>query len=153
MYAVIKTGGKQYRVSEGDTLEVEHLSLKGDEATFTPVLVKTDEGETLIGTKALKDYEVAVKVIGDSKGDKISVLKYRPKSGYAVRSGHRQLYSTIEVVAIGPKGAPRKPKAKAEPEPVEAAAGGSEEKAPAKKAKAPRKTAAKKSETSKEAAE
>jgi len=131
MYAVIKTGGKQYRVSEGDTIEVEHLSLKGDEATFTPILVSTDDGETLIGNEALKGYEVAVKVIGDAKGDKISVLKYRPKSGYAVKSGHRQLYSLIEVVAIGPKGKKRQ----AKPEAKGAAAQVTEEPAEEKKTK------------------
>lgn len=104
MYAVIKTGGKQYKVNEGDTLEVEHLPVKGDRVTFTPVLVVTDDGKTIYGKKDLRGYSVTAKVIGDAKGDKINVLKYRPKSGYAVKTGHRQLYSLIEITSIGQRG-------------------------------------------------
>lgn len=104
MYAVIKTGGKQYKVSEGETLEVEHLALKDDKATFTPILVVTDEGETIYGAKALKGYPVTAKVVGDTKGDKITVFKYRSKSGYASKTGHRQQYSLIEITSIGGKG-------------------------------------------------
>lgn len=104
MYAVIKTGGKQYKVAEGDTLEVEHLVAKDGTASFTPVLVVDDGGETIYGAKALKEYVVAAKVLGDAKGDKVTVFKYRPKSGYAAKSGHRQLYSLIEITSIGAKG-------------------------------------------------
>lgn len=118
MYAVIKTGGKQYRVSEGDVIEVEHLSVKRDRATFTPILVVTDDGKTVYGAKNLKAFTVTAKVVGDAKGDKIHVLKYRPKTGHAAKTGHRQLYSLIEIVSIGEKGAK---KAEAEqPEEAEA---------------------------------
>lgn len=103
MYAVIKTGGKQYRVAEGDTLEVEHLSVKGNRVTFTPVLVVTDEGKTIYGRKELRPYSVVAQVLGDAKGDKINMMKYRAKSGYTARQGHRQLYSLIEIVSIGTK--------------------------------------------------
>jgi large subunit ribosomal protein L21 len=103
MYAVIKTGGKQYKVSEGETLEVEHLVVKGDKTTFTPILVVTDEGETIYGAKALKGYPVSAKVVGDTKGDKVTVFKYRSKSGYASKTGHRQQYSLIEITSIGSK--------------------------------------------------
>ena len=114
MYAVIKTGGKQYKVSAGDVLEVEHLKLKGDATSFTPILVVDDKGNTIYGAKELKEFPVSAKVIGDAKGDKITVLKYRPKSGYATRTGHRQLYSLIEIVGIGGKAAKtEKPKAAA----------------------------------------
>jgi len=101
MYAVIKTGGKQYKVAAGDVVRVEHL--KGDEATFTPVLVVDDKGGTLVGAKDLQDHLVTAKVLGDEKGDKIKVFKYRSKSGYAIKTGHRQLYSKIEISGIGPK--------------------------------------------------
>jgi large subunit ribosomal protein L21 len=101
MYAVIKTGGKQYRVSPGDVLEVEHLVAKGNQVTFTPVLVVTEKGETIYGSKNLKPYPVKAKLIGDAKGDKVTVLKYRPKSGYKIKAGHRQLYSVIEITSIG----------------------------------------------------
>ncbi|HLF69816.1 MAG TPA: 50S ribosomal protein L21 [Actinomycetota bacterium] len=101
MYAVIKTGGKQYRVSPGDQIEVEHLKLKSDSTTFAPLLVVTDEGETISGADNLKGYSVSAKLLGDSKGDKITVFKYRPKSGYASKTGHRQLYSLLEITSIG----------------------------------------------------
>ena len=103
MYAVIKTGGKQYKVIEGDVLEVEHLRPKGEETTtdLTPILVVTDDGKAIHGAKELAGYKVGVKMLGDAKGDKITVLKYRPKSGYASKTGHRQLYSLIEITSIG----------------------------------------------------
>lgn len=111
MYAVIRTGGKQYRVQEGDVIEVDHLSAKGSKLTFTPVLVVTDEGKTIYGQKDLKAYTVRATLVGDAKGDKVEVLKYRPKTRYMARSGHRQLYSLIEISAIGETGA--RPKAEA----------------------------------------
>lgn len=104
MYAVIKTGGKQYKVSQGDVLEVEHLKVKSEETTFTPILVVDDKGNTVYGASQLKEYTVGAKILGDAKGDKVTVLKYRPKSGYASRTGHRQLYSLIEITSIGAKG-------------------------------------------------
>ena len=103
MYAVIRTGGKQYRVNEGDTLEVEHLAVKGKKVTFTPVLVVTDDGKTIYGRKELRPYSVVAKILGDAKGSKVDVFKYRPKSGYSVKHGHRQLYSLIEITSIGTK--------------------------------------------------
>jgi large subunit ribosomal protein L21 len=125
MYAVIKTGGKQYKVNTGDVLEVEHFRLKGDETTtdLTPILVVTDDGKAIHGAKDLASYKVGVKMLGDAKGDKITVLKYRPKSGYASKTGHRQLYSLIEITSIGAE----KNKSKSE-------APAAEEKAPAKAA-------------------
>jgi len=124
MYAVIKTGGKQYKVTQGDTLEVEHLVAKDGTASFTPVLIVDDGGETIYGAKALKEYVVSAKVLGDAKGDKVTVFKYRPKSGYASKSGHRQLYSLIEITGIGSKGqksSKAETKTQPEPEPVKEA--------------------------------
>lgn len=107
MYAVIRTGGKQYKVTKGDVLEVEHIKLKSDQdvTNLTPVLVVTDDGKTISGLKDLSDYRVGVKVLGDTKGDKVTVFKYRNKTGYASKSGHRQLYSLIEITSIGDDGA------------------------------------------------
>jgi large subunit ribosomal protein L21 len=104
MYAVIKTGGKQYKVTKGDVLEVEHLKLKSASTTLTPVLVVNDEGKTIFGSKELASYKVGIKVLGDAKGDKVTVFKYRPKTGYASKTGHRQLYSLIEITSIGSDG-------------------------------------------------
>lgn len=100
MYAVIRTGGKQYRVTPGDLLEIEHLSVKGQDLHFTPLLVSTDDGRTLHGKEA-GEYPVSAKLLGDAKGDKITVFKYRNKTGYAAKTGHRQLYSLIEITGIG----------------------------------------------------
>lgn len=118
MYAVIRTGGKQYKVAEGDVLQVEHLSVKGNKTTLVPILVVNDDGQTIIGAKDLKNYKVTVKLLGDAKGDKVDVFKYRPKSGYATRAGHRQLYSLIEITSIGQAS---EKKAKTEPEEAAAA--------------------------------
>ncbi|CAN5816326.1 50S ribosomal protein L21 [soil metagenome] len=103
MYAVIKTGGKQYKVAAGDVIEVERLKIKGDDPTLTltPLFVVDDNGNAISGAGKLADYKVGVKVVGDTKGDKITVFKYRNKSGYASKTGHRQQYSMIEIISIG----------------------------------------------------
>lgn len=120
MYAVIRTGGKQYKVAEGDVLQVEHLSVKGNKTTLVPILVVNDDGQTIIGAKDLKSYKVTAKLLGDAKGDKVDVFKYRPKSGYATRAGHRQLYSLIEITSIG-QVSEKKAKTEAEEAPAEPA--------------------------------
>ncbi|HYN98863.1 MAG TPA: 50S ribosomal protein L21 [Actinomycetota bacterium] len=103
MYAVIKTGGKQYKVAAGDVIEVERLKIKGDDptVTLTPLFVVDDNGNAISGADKLADYKVGAKVVGDTKGDKITVFKYRNKSGYASKAGHRQQYSMIEITSIG----------------------------------------------------
>lgn len=103
MYAVIKTGGKQYKVAAGDVIEVERLKIKGDDPTLmlTPLFVVDDDGKAISGADKLADFKVGVKVVGDTKGDKITVFKYRNKSGYASKTGHRQQYSMIEITSIG----------------------------------------------------
>jgi large subunit ribosomal protein L21 len=105
MYAVIRTGGKQYRVAEGDKIEVEHLAAKGKKVTFSPILVVTDDGKTIHGKKDLKPYTVVAKIVGETKGDKVDVFKFRPKSGYSVRQGHRQLYTALEITSVGERDA------------------------------------------------
>ena len=121
MYAVIRTGGKQYRVKAGDVLEIEHLSVKDSDVSFTPILVSTDDGRTLHGSQA-REFVVGAKMLGDAKGDKVIVFKYKNKSGYANRTGHRQLYSLIEITSIGNGGA--EPETPAEPEPAQEAVAG-----------------------------
>ncbi|HVL50129.1 MAG TPA: 50S ribosomal protein L21 [Actinomycetota bacterium] len=103
MYAVIRTGGKQYKVAAGDVIEVERLKIKGDDPTLTltPLFVVDDNGNAISGAKELGDYKVGVKVVGDTKGDKLTVFKYRNKSGYRIKTGHRQQYSLIEITSIG----------------------------------------------------
>lgn len=139
MYAVIKTGGKQYRVAEGDVIEIEHLSVKGSKTTFTPILVVTDDGNTVYGRKELREYRVQAKILGDAKGDKVEVFKYRPKSGYKARGGHRQLYSLIEITSIGGKQAKADKKTADEPSQAEGSPKTEKKTTPSKKQTAEKK--------------
>lgn len=99
MYAVIKTGGKQQKVQPGDVIEVEKLVTDGETVEFHPLLVVDDDGKTHVGAEAAKAVVVA-KPLGEKKGDKVKVFKYRPKSGYARRAGHRQLLTMLEVTEV-----------------------------------------------------
>ena len=120
MYAVIKTGGKQQKVQVGDVIEVEKLVAEGDSVEFHPLLVVDDEGTTHVGSEAAKAVVVA-KPLGDKKGDKVKVFKYRPKSGYARKTGHRQQLTVLEVTEVK-LGARRAPAKKAEEDDADAAA-------------------------------
>jgi large subunit ribosomal protein L21 len=112
MYAVIKTGGKQQKVKAGDVIEVEKLVHEGETLTFHPILVVEDDGTTHAGTDAAKA-TVTAKPLGEKRGDKVKIFKYRPKSGYARRAGHRQMLTVLEIedVSLGvptKKAAPKK---------------------------------------------
>ena len=100
MYAVIKTGGKQERVTEGQTLRVERLDGEpGTEVTFEPVLVV--DGDTVLATPAqLAGASVTARVVGEELGPKIRAFTYKPKSNQSTRWGHRQRYSTLSVTSI-----------------------------------------------------
>ena len=100
MYAIIRSGGKQSKVSEGDVIDVEQLKVDGDEVTFTPLLVVDAKGTVFSGRKALQSAQVTAKIVGSGKGDKIDVFKYKNKTGYRRRSGHRQRFTTIEITKI-----------------------------------------------------
>jgi large subunit ribosomal protein L21 len=112
MYAVIKTGGKQQKVKAGDVIEVEKLVHEGETMTFHPILVVEDDGTTHAGADAAKA-TVTAKPLGEKKGEKVKIFKYRPKSGYARRAGHRQMLTVLEIedVTLGVptrKAAPKK---------------------------------------------
>ncbi|HEX5616319.1 MAG TPA: 50S ribosomal protein L21 [Acidimicrobiia bacterium] len=97
MYAVIATGGKQYRVAEGDRIEVERLD--GDEVSLRPVMLV--DGDDVLATPAqLEGASVSARVVGTAKGPKIVGFTYKNKSNQRRRWGHRQHYSTIEITAI-----------------------------------------------------
>jgi large subunit ribosomal protein L21 len=97
MYAVIATGGKQYRVEEGDHVEVERLD--ADEVTLQPVLLV--DGDVVLATASqLEGATVSARVVGDAKGPKINAFTYKNKSNQRKRWGHRQKYSTIEITGI-----------------------------------------------------
>ncbi|HUZ43174.1 MAG TPA: 50S ribosomal protein L21 [Acidimicrobiales bacterium] len=100
MYAVIRTGGKQHKVSQGQRLDVERLGVaNGDSVTFDPVLV-VDGDQVLAGTGALSGASVAAVVVGEAKGPKIDGFTYKAKSRGRKRWGHRQKYTTIEITGI-----------------------------------------------------
>jgi len=97
MYAVIATGGKQYRVAEGDQIDVERL--EGDEVSLRPVMLV--DGDTVFATPAqLEGASVSARVVGTARGPKIVGFKYKNKSNQRRHWGHRQHYSTIEITAI-----------------------------------------------------
>src|SRR5947207_1787638 len=120
MYAVIKAGGKQHKVRAGDRLEVEVMHGGADGSVrFTPLLVVDDEGATHYG-KDLSKAVVKAKLVGEQKGEKVKIFKYRAKTGYAKRQGHRQMYSLVEIeeVSLGKRPAKKAEEPKAE-EPAE----------------------------------
>ncbi len=98
MYAVIRTGGKQYRVAPGETIQVERLPGKvGGKVTFAEVLaVRTDEQELLTGAEAA-NVRVTGKIVEQGRGPKLTVMKYRRTKQYKIVRGHRQGYTAVEV--------------------------------------------------------
>jgi large subunit ribosomal protein L21 len=104
MYAVIKTGGKQERVAEGQRIRVELLGEPvGAEVTFAPVLVV--DGETVLATPVeLSGSTVVARVVGEELGPKIRAATYKPKTNQRRRWGHRQRYATVEITAISSAG-------------------------------------------------
>ena|SRR5438128_830660 len=124
MYAVIKTGGKQHRVKPGDVIEVEKLVHEGDTITFQPILVVDDDGKAHVGKEAQRAI-VTAKPLGEKKGDKVRVMKYRPKSGYARKAGHRQMLTLLEIEGVKLRPTPKRvtKATKKEPAAVEEPAG------------------------------
>src|SRR6187397_2097182 len=107
-YAVIKTGGKQYRVEEGTTLLVERL--KGDEGSKLELepLLYADGDKSILGGSDLGKIKVEAKVVGHERGPKLRIFKFKPKRGYKRRTGHRQELTRLEVTQIkGPGGRKR----------------------------------------------
>ncbi|MDY5220487.1 MAG: 50S ribosomal protein L21 [Eubacteriales bacterium] len=101
MYAVIQTGGKQYRVQQGDVIFVEKINAQADEAvTFDEVLLVGNDGETKIGTPVVEGAKVEGKVLAQVKSKKIVVYKYKAKKNERKKQGHRQPYTKVEITAI-----------------------------------------------------
>jgi large subunit ribosomal protein L21 len=100
MYAVIRAGGKQHKVAKGDVIQVELQKGDSDSIEFTPLLIVDDKGKTRSTRKELGDARVIAKVLGEEKGVKVDVYKYRSKTGYRRHTGHRQRYSSIQISDI-----------------------------------------------------
>jgi large subunit ribosomal protein L21 len=109
MYAVVESGGKQYKVEEGTSLLVDLLDAKeGDKVALRPVLFR--DGDVITGAKDLAKVKVEAKVAGHLRGKKIKVFKYKAKKGYRKRAGHRSELTKLEVTSLkgGAKGATKK---------------------------------------------
>jgi len=103
MFAIIKTGGKQYIVRPGDKIKVEKLAVpQENEVVFDHVLLVAGDKpeETLIGAPYIKEYTVRGKILGQGKRKKIIVYKYKSKKRYHKKQGHRQLYTEVEIISI-----------------------------------------------------
>ena len=101
MQAIIVTGGKQYNVSEGDTLFIEKLDVNaGDSVVFDQVLAIVDGENTKFGAPVVEGAKVDATVVKNGKGKKIRIFKYTPKKGYRKRQGHRHPYTKVEIGKI-----------------------------------------------------
>ena len=101
MYAIVKTGGKQYKVAEGDVLFVEKLEANaGDVVTLDEVLACTKDGELVVGSPVVEGASVQAKVVEQGKAKKVVVFKYKAKKDYRRKQGHRQPYTKIVIEKI-----------------------------------------------------
>ncbi len=101
MLAVIKTGGKQYLTKPGQKIKIEKIEGKeGKEITFKEVLLLEKNKKLEIGTPLIKGAKVIGKILSQGKGKKVIVFKYRPKTRYKKKAGHRQLFTEIEIIKI-----------------------------------------------------
>ena len=130
MYAIVKTGGKQYRVERGQKLLVERLGVdEGSSVTLEPILYRSDE--TIHDAAGLQKVKVTAKVLAHERGEKLRVFKFKPKRGYKRRTGHRQNLTRIEVTDISMSTAAKAPAAKSSAKPVAARAAEPSAKKPA----------------------
>ena len=101
MFAIIETGGKQYKVNEGDIIFIEKLeAAEGEKVTFDKVLAVVGDETTTFGTPVVEGAKVTAKVVKNGKGKKIHIFKYKPKKGYRRRQGHRQPYTQVQIESI-----------------------------------------------------
>ncbi|MCF6096613.1 50S ribosomal protein L21 [Thermovorax subterraneus] len=101
MYAIIETGGKQYRVSEGDVIRVEKLcAQEGEMIELDQVLAVSDGEKLMVGQPVLENAKVKATVLKHGKGKKVIVFKYKPKKNYRRKKGHRQPYTEIRIEKI-----------------------------------------------------
>ncbi len=102
MYAVIATGGKQYRVSQGDTIKVEKLDVsEGDTVDFDKVLMVADGENVTVGAPYIEGGKVSARIKTHGRGKKIEIIKFKRRKHYRRQMGHRQSYTEIEITAIG----------------------------------------------------
>jgi large subunit ribosomal protein L21 len=101
MYAVIKTGGKQYRVSEGQTLRVEKLDAEaGANVEFDQVLMVADGDSVKVGTPLVSGGKVTAEITGQGRGDKVKIVKFRRRKHHRKQMGHRQYFTEVKITGI-----------------------------------------------------
>ena len=107
MYAVIRTGGKQYRVQKGDVIRVERIALDNEVQqtySFPEVLLLADGDNVTVGDPTVKGAKVTAKVLGQGRSKKVVVFKFRPKKDYRRKQGHRQPYTELEITDVALEG-------------------------------------------------
>lgn len=101
MHAVIRSGNRQYRVSKGDTIQVERLAADaGDTVRLDQVLLVSSDQGVSVGTPTVQGAAVKATVLGDERGRKLTVFKYKRKNRYKIKTGHRQTYTRLRIEAI-----------------------------------------------------
>ncbi len=100
MFAIIKTGGKQYKVAEGDVLMIEKLETEGDQVVFDQVLLTADGEKVTLGKPMVKGATVSAKIMESGKGKKKMVFRYKAKTRYRKKKGHRQPYTKVQITKI-----------------------------------------------------
>ena len=100
MYAIIATGGKQYRVSQGDVIYIDKVNQENDSTISFDALLIENNGEIKVGSPIVEGAKVEGKVVAQVKGEKIMIYKYKSKKNYHRRQGHRQPYTKVEITAI-----------------------------------------------------
>ncbi len=102
MYAVVRVGGKQYTVKEGDSILVEKIEAEpGKTVLLKEVLFLGDENEKIVGTPLIEGAKVEARVVDQTRGEKIIVFKYKRRKGYKKKIGHRQYLTKLEILKIG----------------------------------------------------
>ncbi len=100
-YAIIRTGGKQYRVGPGDIVRTETLPYEfGDNIELDDVLMVSTDGEVMVGSPTVAGAKVSAQVVGQGRDEKVIVMKYKPKTRYRRRNGHRQSYIDLKITGI-----------------------------------------------------
>jgi large subunit ribosomal protein L21 len=100
MYAIIKTGGKQYKVQPEDVIQVEKLEVEGNSVTFGEVLAVKNDDTFTVGTPVVEGATVEAEVLEQGKGDKVIIYKYKSKKDYRRKQGHRQPYTEVKITSI-----------------------------------------------------
>ena len=100
VYAIVRSGGQQQKVAVGDVIEIDKVAHEVGDSVSLPVLMLVDGDKVTAGADALGEAAVTVEVLGATKGPKITILKYKNKTGYRKRQGHRQKYTQVKVTDI-----------------------------------------------------